>query len=48
MLNQKIKDFIEKNQDLTILGLAWAIYWRVYVCAFAFGVIMMTLVAMFD
>lgn len=30
MFNPKIKEFLDKNPDMTILGLVWAMYWRGY------------------
>ena len=28
MFNPKIKDFLEKNPEKTLLGFYWAMYWR--------------------
>jgi len=28
MFNPKVKDFLEENPKITILGLFWAMYWR--------------------
>lgn len=28
-MNPKLKKFIEENPDVTMLGFAWALYWRV-------------------
>lgn len=40
-MNPKLKDFLEDYQDMTLIGFAWACYWRlwlaiggVYVCFF--------------
>jgi len=29
--NPSVRDFLEKNKDLTLLGLSWAVYWRMAV-----------------
>lgn len=33
--NPKLKDFIEKNPDQTMLGFAWSLWWRLQVIIFA-------------
>jgi len=35
--NPTTKDFLEKNKNMTLLGLAWSLWWRIYVVAFAVG-----------
>lgn len=30
--NPTIKEFLKKNPDLTVIGLCWAGWWRLYVC----------------
>lgn len=30
-MNPKIKDFLEDNPDMTLLGLSWALFWRLWV-----------------
>jgi hypothetical protein len=41
MFNPKIKDFLKEKPDLTVMGLFWAGWWRLYVAvlgiALAFG-----------
>lgn len=27
-MNPKIKDFLEKKPDITVVGLAWSLFWR--------------------
>ena len=27
-INPKVKDFLEEHKDVTIIGFAWACYWR--------------------
>jgi len=34
-LNPTYKDFLEKHPDSTMLGLAWAMYWRLMVLVLA-------------
>ena len=34
-LNPKIKDWLKKNEDSTMLGLAWACYWRLTATIYA-------------
>lgn len=28
MFNPKLIDFLEKNKNVTLIGTAWALYWR--------------------
>lgn len=34
MYNPKVKDFLEANKDVSIIGLYWAGYWRLALCIF--------------
>lgn len=27
-MNPKVKDFLDRKEDLTMVGLYWALYWR--------------------
>ncbi|MBI2610396.1 hypothetical protein HYW60_00455 [Candidatus Kaiserbacteria bacterium] len=38
-LNPKFKDFIEKYPNKTVLGVAWAMYWRFLVLVLALEMI---------
>lgn len=42
-LNPKVKDFLEKHKEMTLIDLAWSLFWRLYVTiilvAFIAGVI---------
>ena len=31
-MNPKLKKFLEDNPDMSILGFAWALYWRLALC----------------
>jgi len=37
--NPKVKNFLKDNSEMTVLGLAWAIIWRVYAIIFCAGFI---------
>ena len=43
MINPKFSEFIEENPKITMLSLAWSLYWRIaiviFIVAFAIGVI---------
>lgn len=34
MFNPKVKDFLEKNKDVSMLGLYWSLYWRFMVMVY--------------
>lgn len=34
MYNPKIKDFLEQKPNLTVIGLYWAGYWRLFLAIF--------------
>ena len=31
MFNPKFKDFMEENKNITLIGVGWAAWWRLYV-----------------
>jgi hypothetical protein len=31
-MNPKFTKFLEDNKDMTLMGLAWALGWRLYLC----------------
>jgi hypothetical protein len=39
MFNPKFKDFLEENNNITLLGLFWAMYWRFFVIVFGVGIV---------
>jgi hypothetical protein len=43
MFESKFKDFMEKNPNITMLSLAWSLYWRLgvvmFVVAFVVGML---------
>ena len=51
-MNPRVKDFLEKHEKVTIMGLFWAGYWRfmvaIYGGVFAFAVITAGLVSIFE
>jgi hypothetical protein len=38
--NQKLSEFLEENKEMTVLGLSWAVFWRMYVILFAIGFVL--------
>lgn len=40
MFEKKFKDFLEEKKDITVVGMGWALFWRVYVVIVAviFGI----------
>jgi len=44
-MGKKLKDFLAENPDITIIGLAWSLFWRIhlllFVAYFGFIVVMM-------
>lgn len=38
-MNPLFKKFVEDYPDMTLIGLGWAIFWRLYICFFAVGVL---------
>lgn len=32
--NPTVKEFTEEHKDMTLIGLAWALWWRVYAIVF--------------
>ena len=41
-MNPKLTEFLKENENITLLGLAWSLWWRLYVAALvvSFGLIM--------
>lgn len=37
VINPSVSSFLEKRPNLTLLGLAWALYWRLHIFAFIIG-----------
>lgn len=33
--NPTVKDFLKENDNISLLGLTWAIWWRAYIIVFA-------------
>jgi hypothetical protein len=33
-VNPKVKDFLKQHSEMTLLGLSWAIYWRMGIVIF--------------
>jgi len=35
MINPKFSKFIEDNPNITMLGLSWSLYWRIFLVVFS-------------
>ena len=44
-INPKVKDFLEKNKDITVIGLWWSLYWRGVAVVFGVYLAVMLVVA---
>jgi len=48
MFDEKVKDFMEKHKDQTMLGFAWSLYWRLYVVIILVSIGIGILAALFE
>lgn len=46
-MNPQYKDFVEKHPNKTMIGMAWALYWRFGVFFFILEIIFVALIAIF-
>ena len=48
MFNPKVSDFLKEKSHLTVIGLYWAGFWRLYVIVFGVTLAIGLLGALFD
>jgi len=36
-MNPRFDKFLEENKHITVLGVAWAFFWRMYIVLFGIG-----------
>ena len=46
--NPTVRDFLAKHKDKTLLGLAWALYWRLWLFFLSIYIVSVVLVALFS
>lgn len=44
-MNPKLKHFIEDNEDITLIGIAWSCFWRLYMIFIGVGIALAVLSA---
>ncbi|MDO8486420.1 MAG: hypothetical protein Q7S77_01840 [Candidatus Staskawiczbacteria bacterium] len=47
MFNPKIKDFLEENPKITLLGFFWAMYWRYTIIVLGASLVIAVLMSIF-
>ena len=48
MFNPKVKDFLEDNENKTLIGLYWSMYWRFTVMVYGVIIIIGIIIALTD
>lgn len=46
-MNPKLEKFLEENKEITLIGLAWALWWRLYVAIMCVSVGFLLIVGIF-
>lgn len=46
-LNPKLKDYLDENEDVTMIGIFWAMYWRFFVVVFVIFLVLSLIVEIF-
>ena len=39
-INPTIKEFLEDHEDITLVSLAWSLYWRLYLAVVALAILL--------
>ena len=47
-INPTIKEFLAKHEDITLISLAWSLYWRLYLAVVAMAILFGILVTFLD
>lgn len=47
-MNPKLKDFIDDNEDITLIGIAWSAFWRLYVVFIGIAIVLSVLLEILD
>ena len=43
-MNEKLTEFLEENKDITVLGFAWSLYWRLVIAIFVVYLVVLAVV----